>query len=135
MRALLFPLLLAGCSSASPADVTGCRAYFAIFTTDIQLPDGSPADSVRVTATNRRTGITYGPCDGSAALTIGCPFGDEPSHYIVYTDAQLDETSERGDDVTVRGTLNARAFQADFRFRRDRCHVYQVAGPDTVTLR
>ena len=134
MRLLvLLPLLaLAGCAlfpPDDPDDDVACLTVEVQHDLAVLLPDGAPADSVEITATNERTGAVYGPCDGASA--VGCSY--TPGQYVVYSDGL--GASPSGDDVTVRGTRGELAFEAAFRFARGVCHVQKVAGPDTVTLR
>ena len=138
MRALFWiPLFaLAGCSLLWPGaedEGVDCLAIFTEHRLDVLLPDGAPADSVSITATNRRTGTTYGPCDGGAEPGVGCSSVGAPGRYTVYTDGL--QASERGDDVTVRGARGDLQFEAAFRFAQGICGVAKVAGPDSVTLR
>jgi hypothetical protein len=138
MRALvLLPLLaITGCSlfwSDGEEEGVVCTREFVRHRLVVQLPDGSPAEGARVTATNERTGATYGPCDESEAGGVGCELRFEPGTYVVYTDGQ--RVSPLGDEVTVRGTRGDRSFEATFRFAAGQCHVEKRAGPDAVTLR
>ena len=134
---LLSLLALAGCSLLWPGtDDDGdvyCLAIFNEYRLDVTLPDGTPADSVRLFATNERTGTTYGPCDGVVETGVGCADPYEPGRYTVYTDGL--EASPGGDDVTVRGSRGDLAFEAAFRFSQGVCGIGKVAGPDSVTLR
>ena len=143
MRALFFalPLLLTGCSLLWPgSDDDGghsvaCTLEFVTYAVDVRLPDGSPADSVTVITTNERTGVTYGQCLDPNEIGVGCAVDGEPGRYVVYTDGQVDQTSETGDDVTVRGWRGDLTFEAAFRFSGGACHVGKLAGPESVTLR
>lgn len=127
---LTLPFLLAGCSFLDQGD---CTADFKMYHLEVRLPDGSPADSVRLTSTNERTGTTYGPCADPEQFGVGCGSDFEPGRYVVYTDGEA--ASSRGDDVTVQGERGDLAFEAGFRFAADECHVRKLSGPDTVTLR
>ena len=128
---LLLPLL-AGCDMFDQGDCTADERYYEV---TLLLPDGSPATGASLTATNARTGITYGPCTGDDAEVggVGCEW-NELGQYVVYTDGQYQQTSERSDVVVVRASLDGRTAEAAFRFARGECHVYQRSGPDTLTL-
>ena len=130
---LLLPLL-AGCDIFDQGD---CTDEFRIYDVAVLLPDGSPASEAEVTATNRRTGTTYGPCTDPQAPYVGCfgRGGSDSTRYVVYSDVYSDETSRRGDDVTVTAEQGGLASEAAFRFRSGSCNsVQKRSGPDTLTL-
>ena len=131
---LVLPLLLVGCSlfDSDEEDAVACLTVEVQHELAVQLPDGTPAEGVRLTATNERTGATYGPCDG-AQTGVGCAASTQPGRYVIYTDGL--DASRGSDDVTVRGIQGDLAFEAAFQFRQGACHVEKVAGPDSATLR
>ena len=101
-------------------------------------------ESVHVVAVNDTGGIE----SGVTTVTRNAQTGDtirvvqvsQPGWITLIDDSCRDSLPAldlRGDSLLVRGVKDTRSFQAVVTVAVDpcRCHVYKLAGPDTVVLR
>ena len=148
---LLLPLLLVGCSSLHPREsgeqATGCREVVEAVYLSVTDARGEPAPGAAVTATNLRTGETYGPCpEGREAfgiLAAGCQADPDIglftprdlAYYKILGDEHRAGLSARGDTILVRGSRGDAAFETRLVIEDDGCHVQKTWGLDAVKLR
>ncbi len=124
-----FLLLPAGsaCSSDNIINCV-CTQEFRTFTVTVVDEASQPVTDAILTRLNLRSGQVLEPTS----------LGLEPGVYVVADDGNLDAFSSDGDVVLVTGTKGTISFSADFEFATPapcRCHVEQLAGPDTVVMR
>lgn len=146
--------LLAGCSRGTHE--AGCRPSFNTVTLAVTDAQGTPADGVEITLTNRRTGVVLGPCPADygddSAWTLptphGCPAGkpsaqgpydpDAPALYTLASDADRSLFSRKGDEVLVRGVRTvgdfAEQFELSLVLADDGCHVRHLRGAEEAQL-
>ncbi len=123
---LLLPAGLA-CSSDTITNCV-CTEEFRTFTVTVVDEASQPVTDAILTRLNLRSGQVLEPTS----------LGFEPGVYVVADDGHLDVFSSEGDVVRVTGTKGTISFSADFEFASPapcRCHVEQLAGPDTVVMR
>ena len=129
MRAhlLLLSLLLApliGCDDQPAQGV--CTALFAAISVTVQTQGGAPVTGLSITATNLRTGQSFG---------VPQSLGTGPGTYVVFDDNLRDRVRVSGDSVRVIGSDSAPRFTGYFVIDvPEGCHVRKVAGPDTVVV-
>jgi len=46
----------------------------------------------------------------------------------------MEEVSHEGDPYIVNVEVGDAAFSEKFAFAKDRCHVFKISGPDTLTI-
>lgn len=130
MRTLpLFSLMLApliGCGDQAAPGV--CTALFAAIPVMVQTQGGAPVTGLTITATNVRTGQSFG-----VSQSLGG--GNGPGTYVVFDDNLRDRVRTSGDSVRVTGSDSALRFTEYFVIDvPGGCHVRKVLGPDTVVV-
>ena len=146
-------LLLAGCTTIRPGEdaeeTTECRQVFEAVYLSVTDARGEPAHGAAVTATNLRTGETYGPCPADWTFSSGGVFPPgcqaDPSvglfspstlaYYKIVDDGHRAGLSAEGDTLLVRGMRGDRSFETRQVVRDDGCHVEKTWGLDEVRLR
>ncbi len=106
-----------------------CTEEFRTFAVTVVDEAGQPVSDAMLTRLNLRSGQVLEP------TWLGLL---EPGVYLVADDGHVDAFSSAGDMVRVTGTNGTISFSADFEFASPapcRCHVEQLAGPDTVVMR
>ncbi len=120
-----FLLLPAGSACITSCECTDEFRFFLVTAVD---EAGQPVSDAMLTRLNLRSGQVLEPTS----------LGLEPGVYVVADDGHLDAFSSGGDVVRVTGTNGTISFSTDFKFGSPspcRCHVEQLAGPDTVVMR
>ncbi len=133
-RRLVPSALLAVVATTLPAcqDVVNqcaCTEEFRAYPVTVVDAAAQPVAEVVMTRTHLPTGAVLEP------TWLGMP---APGVYIVADDGLIDVFSSDGDLVRVTGVKGDASFSADFVFAVPdpcRCHVEQLAGPDTVVVR
>ena len=123
---MLVAAALAGCDLSSASRPCICTNEFRFVTAAVVNESGAAEGDISCFTRNERTGDTLETVQNMGPGTI-----------VVATDANRADVSARGDTLQVVGTKDTRRFDAEFVVKTDpcRCHVWKVAGPDTVVLR
>jgi hypothetical protein len=90
---------------------------------------GNPVDSLQTTVTNSR-GKEYN-------FDTFSPPPFMRGAYFVMTDGYQNDFSIRPEKIFFKGIKNGKEATGEFYFNTDecRCHVYKIAGPDTLILK
>ena len=118
---------LSGCDSTAPSRACICTAEFVTIRYTVLNPLGAVETGVATTVTQMRT----------HAVLISTPADSSGPYYPVIDDSFRGRIEPRGDSLEVTGTKNSMHYLAHFVVGVDEpceCHVYKIAGPDTVRL-
>ena len=125
---LFLPIFLFyNCDDEYPECV--CTEEFRTYLVIVVDSAGSPIDSLQTTVTNDR-GKEYNFEEFTTP-----PF--MPGAYFVMTDGYQNDFSIRAVKIFFTGVKNNLVVTGEYLFNTDecRCHVYKVAGPDTLVLK
>ena len=122
------PLILWKQCSDEPNDCI-CTEEFRMYFVTVVDSLGNPVDSLLTTITNNR-GKEY----GFGGYT---PPPLMPGAYFVMTDGYQDDFGLSPGKIFFKGIKNNLEVTGEYLFNTDkcRCHVYKVAGPDTLVLK
>ena len=128
-RILLFlPILLFySCDDEYPDCV--CTEEFRMYLVTVVDSLGNPVDSLITTITNYR---------GKEYSFVGfTPPPFMPGAYFVMTDSYQNDFSTSPGKIFFKGVKNTLEVTGEYLFNTDkcRCHVYKIAGPDTLILK
>ena len=130
LKSAFISFLLLPAGSACDTDIDClCTLDFRLFGVTVVDETGQLVSDAMLSRLNLRSGQMLEP------TWLGLL---EPGVYLVADDGHLDAFSSEGDVVRVTGTKGTISFSADFEFASPapcRCHVEQLAGPDTVVMR
>ena len=133
--------------ASTAAEKPGCRPVLDAVYLSVSDARGAPAPGAALTATNLRTGVTFGPCPASSTggnlLAPGCQVDPnlglfsprDLAYYKILGDEHRAGLSASGDTVLVRGSRGDAAFATRMVIKDDGCHVRKTWGLDTVRLR
>lgn len=124
---LLFSLLLWNSCNEDSQDclcTEEFRMYFVIVVDSLK----NPVDSLQTTVTSSG-GKEYNFSDFS-------PPPNMPGAYFVMTDGYENDFTVKPEIILFTGNKNGKQVNGEFFFNTDecRCHVYKIAGPDTLVL-
>lgn len=122
----LLILSLSSCFDEEPDCV--CSLEFRMYLVTVIDSLGNPVDSLQTTVTNS-TGKEF----NFDELT---PPPNMPGVYFVMTDGYQNEFTTKPEKILFKGTKGGKEVAGEFYFNTDDCycHVYKIAGPDTLIL-
>jgi len=120
-------LLLNNCTDESPDCV--CTEEFRTYLVTVVDSLGNPVDSLQTTIKNER-GKEYSFSEPGAP-----PYPQ--GAYFVMTDGYQNDFGTKPEKIFFNGIKNELEVIGEYLFNTDecRCHIYKVAGPDTLMLK
>ena len=105
-----------------------CTTQFVTSEVSVLNDEGNLVSGVTIEVKIKETGEILIPC----GTNLDCEF---PSGvYTVFHDGFMDKVSKNGDKIIVSGTKENLSFSQEFTFGKDDCHIYKLAGPDSVII-
>jgi hypothetical protein len=126
---LLFLSTVPGCASFEP-DSCICTTEDRMYAVHIRNGSHVPIDSLVTRSTIKRTGKTYVRSHEGDVYP-----GAWRGHYSVLADDATNDISTSGDTVLFHAENSQYSIDGTYIFNTDdcRCHIFKVAGPDTIT--
>jgi len=128
-------IALTGQSCEKLFDSKVCTLEFRYITVSVVDGDENPVRFDEVSVTNYRTGDTIDLCDSEPSLCIDEIAGStEMGYYTIFHDGLRGDIGIRPLSVLFEASNDSVSVQQLFLIGDDGCHVYNMSGPEVITI-